>query len=274
MNARLAGRFAWAGADLSLSLPDRRWLDRLSDLLGLEADIIPGEPTEIRVHDATHLRSYETELGFATPHDLLVWLTLTIVDVLAEKAKAFLIHAASLRIGGGMVLLSGPPYSGKSTLSLHARARGMALLGDDVVRLHLDTLHASPVPRPLRERVLRAAPGGDPLACGTSLEGALDGETCRLHARATAPSLLDNDVLPISAVYFLRRHTGPGLIFTQPDTFAALQMFLDHARVWSPQNIALLPRIAALLKQSDCAVLSVGDGEMDAALAAIEQRRS
>src|SRR3974377_1489056 len=106
MKDRVAGRFTWAGATLSVSLPDRFCLARLSDLLSLAPDSPSESLCDMRVHSATHMRSFKTELTFATQSDLLIWLALTIVDVLAEKANAFLIHAASLRFGSKLVLLS------------------------------------------------------------------------------------------------------------------------------------------------------------------------
>jgi hypothetical protein len=277
MTARVCAQFTWAGAILSVSVPVRAWLARLSDLLDLVADPQPDALSEIRVHDATHLRSFETELTFATQSDLLVWLVLTIVDVLAEKARVFLIHAASLQIGGELVLLSGAPHTGKSTLALRARQRGMAVLGDDVVRFDLEALLASPVPRPLRERVgpeVARLAAGDPLCPGVALVGLLDGEGCRLHPRTALPERMTEGAMPISAVYFLRRHSGPGLRLDTPGSFDTIANFLGHVRAWGPQKLAALPKVARLLKQCDCVLLSIGDGEMDLALDMIGQRQT
>lgn len=272
---RVSTAFTWAGASVSLSLPDARWVVRLSDLLGLVAAPSTDNTGDIRVHDATHLRSFATELDFPAQADLLVWLALTIVDVLAEKAASFLLHAASLRVDEGLVLLSGPPYSGKSTLALCALRRGMAVIGDDVVRLDLDTLLAEPVPRPLRERATSAtAAMHDPLVAGTPLNGVIDGEWCRLHPRAGLPEATDTAMRPVTTIYFLRRHAGRSVRELATERFDATATFLAYARAWGPPRLSAMPRVASLLKSSAVCTLSIGDGEAERALDHIVQRQA
>lgn len=272
---RAAGRVDWQGASLTLSVPDRRWLDRIDDLLGLGAAATVDGTSDIRVHDGQRLRSFDTDVEFDTQADLLVWLALTTVDVLAEKAHAVLLHAAALRLGDGFVLLSGPPFAGKSTIALRAKAAGVGLAGDDVVLVCPRTLRASPVPRPIRERVSRneaRAGTSDPLSIGTPLAGMLDGEGCRLHPRGSDPAVVSDADLPIVAVYFLRRHAGSGLRFAVPEPFEAITSLLDHARAWGPAPLPALARLAALAKGCPCTILSVGDDEADAALLALVER--
>jgi hypothetical protein len=274
--ARVEGLLSWRDATLSISVPDARWLDRLGDLLGLPWSRLATADAEMRVHDERSLRSFETELTFATQHDLLVWLALTITDVLAEKAGAVLVHAASLRFGTGVLLLSGPPYAGKSTLAMRARTIGLDLFGDDVVLINPDTLGASAVPRALRERVpppTSGAPPTDPLRLGTPLTGRLDGEGCRLHPRLRGPAVILNE-MPVAGVYFLRRHSGPGVRFAVPPPFEAVAMLLNHARAWGPRPLAALSRAAQLLKRCDSAIVSVGDDEVAAGLDAILARQA
>ncbi len=273
LGGRVGARFAWAGVSLSLSLPDVRWAARLADLLGLPALAATEAECEISVRDPTHLRSFATDLDFATIEDLLIWLALTIVDVLAEKARCFLLHAASLSFGDGLVLLSGPPCCGKSTLALRAHAYGLTVVGDDVVRLDLDTLRAGAVPRPFRERIAAADPdrgGRDQLTVGLPVRGRLDGEGCRLHPRANA----DLAEGPVTAVYLLRRHDGPGLRVSAPDRFDALAGLLAHARAWGEQRLDALPRVASLITARPCRVLSIGDNEIDRALDLIAREQA
>lgn len=274
--SREAGRtlclFAWHGASLAVSCPDGRWCERLSDLLGLAADPVYDRPLDIRVHDELNLRCFETELNFNSQCDLLIWLSLTIFDVLAEAAGAFLLHAAALRVGGGLVLLPGPPRAGKSTLALRAGTRGFRVIGDDVVAISPTTLEAEAAPRPLRERI----PAGELLPCGTNalapgrpLEGRLDGEACRLYPREIGGLATRLTVL---AICFLNRHSGPGIHFQTPQSFVATRQLLDHARAFGPRPMDSLTAVAKLIGRCDCVMLSVGDGETNTALDALSKR--
>ena len=270
--ARTLCVFAWHGSSLAVSCPDRRWCERISDLLGLTAEVVHDRPFDIRVHDELHLRCFETELSFNSQCDLLIWLSLTIFDVLAETAGAFLLHAAALRVGGGVVLLPGPPRAGKSTLALRARQRGFSLVGDDVVAISPATLEAEAAPRPLRERI----PAVELVPCTTNalvpgkpLDGRLDGEACRLHPRALGGLATQLTVL---AICFLNRHTGPGIHFQAPQSFEATRQLLDHARAFGARPMASLTAVAKLMRKCDCVMLSVGHGETNTALDALSER--
>jgi hypothetical protein len=64
-------------------------------------------------------------------------------------------HAATLVVDGAAWLLVGPPESGKSTLSVHARHQGWTVMGDDVAVLAGRTVLAGPRTADLREESAR-----------------------------------------------------------------------------------------------------------------------
>ena len=273
---RVSRYFEWKGATLSMSLPNSHWLRRISDLLGLPNIGIARGPIEIHVHDDHSLRSFDTELTFDTKSDLLVWLTLTTFDVLADKAGALLIHAAALKFDDDVVLLSGPPTAGKSTLALAARKRGIQIMGDDLVSLCPETLRASPAPRPLRERTTVKQISEyttDPLEVGMPLAGTLDGEPCFLHPRLSDGTISKTQAAKVVAIYFLQRSEGRDVQLGVPTQFQAAGLLFNHARIPRGKAGEMLSCIGQLLDSCRCATLSVGYGKVEEALTLIAGRQ-
>jgi hypothetical protein len=260
-----------------VSLPDARWLRRISDLLGLPDIGTDHGPADFCVHDDRSLRSFETELTFDTKNDLLVWLTLTMFDVLADKSGAFLIHAAALVLDDDVVLLSGPPTAGKSTFAIAARRRGIQIMGDDLVSLCPQTLRASATPRPLRVRTTMARivqNTTDPLEPGEPLTGTLDGEPCELHPRLADGTISSLQAAKVAAIYFLRRSEGRDVQLDVPTQFQAAGLLFNHARVPRGKAGDMLSSISQLLDNCPCATLSVGHGKVEDALTMIAGRQS
>lgn len=271
---RLLGTYEWLGARLRLGLPDAAWFARLDDLLGMTAhDLAPGgELGEITVLSNGLIRSFADEVRFATVNDLLIWLALTTTDVLAEKRGAFLLHAACFVVEGEAVLVFGPPFAGKSTLSALALARGVEILGDDVIHLAPETGLAEAVPRPLKRRIGREemlANLEGPLRAGQPLYGLLDGEPSMLRPRAQPGIWPPTRRLPVRCSIFLKRHAGPGVERYQPERFLALASLLDWARDWSTPPLACAHRAARQLLAQRHLGISVGDGAQEQALDAI-----
>lgn len=271
---RLLGDYEWLGAQLRLAVPDERWFARLDNLLGIHASGVHQsiERGEITVIDEVLIHSYADQVTFSNLNDLLIWLALTTTDVLAEKRGAFLLHAACFVISGQAVLVFGPPFAGKSTLSVLALERGIPILGDDVIHLAPETGLAEAVPRPLKRRIgeheLRDC-RQDPLRVDSPLYGRLDGEPCVLVPRAQANIHSPEQRFPVRCSIFLERHPGPGVRTFQPDRFKALTSLLDWARDWSTPTMACANRSARQLLALPYTGLSVGDGEQQAALDAI-----
>jgi hypothetical protein len=271
---RIVGDYDWLGARLRVGVPTPHWFARLDDLLGVKVlnPSATSDVGEITALSERAIRSFADEVRFRNLNDLLIWLALTATDVLSEKRGAFLLHAACFVLHGQAVLVFGPPFSGKSTLTAMALARGMEILGDDVIHLAPETGLAEAVPRPLKRRIDRTemeANLGDPLAVGTPLYGALDGEACVLRPRAVPSIWPPSRRLPVRASIFLRRHDGPGLHIYQPERFQALAWLLEWARDWSTPPLACAHRSARQLLAQRHLAISVGDGEQEAALDAI-----
>jgi hypothetical protein len=271
---RLLGSYEWLGARLRLGLPGAAWFERLDDLLGMAAQDLAADETlgEITVLSDGLIRSFADEVRFSTVNDLLIWLALTATDVLAEKRGAFLLHAACFVVQGEAVLVFGPPFAGKSTLSALALARGIEILGDDVIHLAPETGLAEAVPRPLKRRIGRdemLANLAEPLRTGRPLYGLLDGEPSVLRPRAEPGIWPPTRRLPVRCSIFLRRHAGPGVERFQPGRFQALASLLDWARDWSTPPLACAHRAARQLLAQRHHGLSVGDGAQEQALDAI-----
>ena len=270
----LVGDYEWLGARLSVGLPGPRWSARLDDVLGMTAlNLRPtNDAAEIAVLSETRIHSFADDVTFTNPHDLLIWLTLTIADVLAEKRGAFLLHAACLVVEGQAVLVFGAPFSGKSTLASLALARGVEILGDDVIHLAPETGLAEAVPRPPKRRIDAAELAtqlGEPLLVGTPLFGSLDGRACVLLPRTTRGIWPPTRRLPVRCSIFLRRHEGAGVRIFQPERFEALTSLLDWARDWSTPPLACAHRSARQLLNLPYFGISAGDGEQEATLDAI-----
>lgn len=271
---RLLGTYTWLGARLRLGLPDAGWFRRLDDLLGMTAGDLEASDSggEISVLSERLIHSFADQVSFGTLNDLLVWLTLTTTDVLAEKRGAFLLHAACFVVEGEAVLVFGPPFAGKSTLSHLALARGLEILGDDVIHLAPETGLAEAVPRPPKRRIAEAELAlnlDDPLAVGRPLYGRLDGEPSVLTPRATPGIWPPTRRLPVRCSVFLRRHQGSGVERFLPDRFAALASLLDWARDWSTPPLACARRAAHQLLAQRHFGLAVGEGAQAEALDAI-----
>lgn len=273
-DSRVLGDYVWLGARLRLSLPEASWFARLDDLLGMPAlDVrAADDPGEIAVLSDTAIRSFADQVRFSRVNDLLIWLTLTTTDVLAEKRGAFMLHAACLVFDGEAILVFGRPYAGKSTLAALALSRDIEILGDDVIHLDPETGLAEAVARPLKRRITHAEADsnlGDALAVGTSLFGSLDGEACVLRPRSTPGIWPPSRRLPVRCSVFMERHQGPGVRRFQPGRFEALASLLNWARDWSTPPLACAHRAARQLLAQRHLALSVGDNEQEAALDAI-----
>ncbi len=271
---RISGSYEWLGTRLRLAMPDERWFARLDDLLGIEAVDLEksDELGEINVLNERQVHSFADKVPFENANDLMIWLALTVTDVLAEKRGAFLLHAACFVTNNQAVLVFGPPFAGKSTLANLALERGMDIIGDDVIHLAPETGLAQAVPRPLKRRITKqqlAAQISDPLTVGSLLYGQLDGEACVLTPRARANIYPPQRSVPVRCSVFLQRHSGTGVSTYEPDRFKALTSLLDWARDWSTPTMACAHRSARQLLALPYVSLSVGDGAQEDALDAI-----
>ena len=83
------------------------------------------------------------------PEDLLAATLERLITarVLARQHGLVLIHAATVVVNGGCVVLPGPSGAGKTTLALALRDQGIQVLGDDILMLDPASLTACAYPR-------------------------------------------------------------------------------------------------------------------------------
>jgi hypothetical protein len=210
-----ACRYVWAGAKVTLAAPDSRALGELAAFTGLEAksENIKLGRAEINLLQENEVYVHDLYRSFRSPKDRLIWAALTVGELLARHSACSLLHAAAIEIDGRAALICGEPYSGKSTTTLRAMARGLAVLGDDQVRVLDGEARIQPLPRPVK---LRIAPE-DPLPDGVAensrpLRGLLEAEPTLLLRRGNA---IDPAVArSITAIFHLSRSDQPGVILT------------------------------------------------------------
>jgi hypothetical protein len=269
--------YHWCDEQLVLGAPNGRWHRRIAEITGLVMSEGRGTaPVEIEVRDDLTVRVYADEAGFETASDLLIWLTITMSDVLMRKSGSFLLHAASLVVDGRATLVFGRPHSGKSTLIWNAIEAGQEVLGDDLARFDPGTGGICAIPRPPKKRTAEAedrpvASVEAALTEGSDLFGNLSGEPSRLVPRSRRGIVNDwRRSYPVGGLLLLRRHDGAGVSMQTLEADDKLEMLLMHARDWGAGPLAA---IEALLPREG-SIVHVGHGEQRRALAAALSYRS
>jgi len=262
VSGRLLAELIWQGYHLPLAMPDARWFEWLECFTGLPAQPMPDghAPTPIlEVVDPLHALVDGADLRcFSTPDALKVWLFLTVSDVMVYRSDATVLHAAGFLVGDRAVLAAGPPFAGKSSWALQARARGLQVLGDDQVRLDLASGHVCGLPRPLKRRLREPK---DWLTLGAEAVAApLDDEQVALVPLGTdaLPRLVQT--YPVDMIVHLTRHAGPGVRWRRLDNFAAKHQLLDQIRCYAANFLPAVTRAVLRLAQAPNLHLSVGDG--------------
>jgi hypothetical protein len=105
---------------------------------------------------------------------------------LAAQAELLVVHAASLRMGAGGILLAGPSHAGKTTTALHLALRGHPLLGDEAALIRLGSGELLPLPRTMN---LRQGPRAAALA--EALERLPEPAPVRVGGTWTRPLRID-----------------------------------------------------------------------------------
>jgi hypothetical protein len=263
MNRRLLAELTWQGYHLPLAMPDARWFDWLERFTGLPAQAMPDgrAPTPIlEVVDPLHALVDGADLRrFSTPDELKVWLFLTVSDVMVYRSDATVLHAAGFLVGDHAVLAAGPPFAGKSSWALQARASGLPVLGDDQVRLDLASGRVCGLPRPLKRRLREPKDWLtlDAEAVAAPLE---DEQVALVPLGADALPLLVQ-TYPVGMIVHLARHSGPGVHWRQLDGFAAKHQLLDQIRCYAANFLPAVTRAVQRLAQAPNLHLSIGDGQ-------------
>lgn len=204
-------QFVWGGAMVSVAAAEPQVLAELAAFTGLEArsaDIRLGR-AEINLVQEDAVYVHDLYRTFRSAEDRLIWAALTVGELLARHEECPLLHAAAIEIDGRAALICGEPYSGKSTTTLRAMARGFHILGDDQVRLLEGECRVQPLPRPVKLRNALEAPLPDGVDENSRpLRGWLEAEPTLLLRRGHA--IDPTETRSLVAIFHLSRsdHTG------------------------------------------------------------------
>jgi len=141
--------------------------------------------------------------------------------ICAMQAGDLSLHASTVEIGGRAVLLAGPSMHGKTTLAAAIAASGHRLLSEDTVRCSLSGQpEAFPGPAVVRLRadVARSLATLDVTAMAPDEEGRAPLVFSPAVRGSGAP-------VPIAAVVFLRKHSGPPRLDPVAEAAAARDLF-------------------------------------------------
>lgn len=269
MTSRLFGRMSWRGRDLPISAPDDSWFEWLTLFTGLAVRPMKAsdDPVVLAVEDSRHVRVDGRALrSFESEADLRVWLGLTVSDVLIQRSDFTVLHAAAFLADGRAVLVSGPPWSGKSSFALEARRLGLAVLGDDQVALDPSSERVFAVPRPIKRRIRSQADRAGVSAAAVLAR--IEDEDVAIEPlgldTASASWLVEGR--PVALVLQVARHAGPGVRFEVPTAFEARRGMLDQMRCYAPGFLSALGECARFLGRYPVRRVSVGDGETHSAV--------
>ncbi|MEI6536022.1 MAG: hypothetical protein WCN98_11815 [Verrucomicrobiaceae bacterium] len=198
-------RVNWRDVSVNIAGVDRGMADELAAFLALAApDDIPGEKSDICVtwsDGEACVRLGEMQYSVSSTEDLFLLLnTLVPARLIEMVGVGRRMHSAGVRVGNGLLLLSGEGRIGKSSIMLEAWRSGLEILGDDWLLFSNDFTGMAPVPKPLKPRMTLAQfmEFGRPAHFGT-----LFGETRMLIGRGEGFYNVWDQPLPIGAVVFL-----------------------------------------------------------------------
>ena len=200
-------RVNWRDVSVNIAGVDRGMADELAAFLALAApDDIPGEKSDICVtwsDGEACVRLGEMQYFVSSAEDLFLLLNTLVPARLTEMVGVGRrMHTAGVRVGSGLLLLSGEGRIGKSSLMLEAWQSGLEVLGDDWLLFSTDFTGMSPVPKPLKPRMTSV----QFRALGRLARfGTLFGETRLLIGRGEGFYNVWDQPLPIGAVVFIER---------------------------------------------------------------------
>ena len=264
--------FSWFGSSVRVASDDVQQLRQIGDITGLVPTLDAHDATspDLQLLDDRTVRLYSAERTeektFGCHDDLNAWLALSVSDLLAARARLTLVHAASFVLRGGVVLLCGDPWSGKSTYSLRALESGFPVLGDDQVWIDPADGKASPCPRPIKRRIEAGDAGQQHEECaGGRFEASLDGERSLLFPRGGTGLVPVGERHPVRWVVHLCRRPDPGLT-AQPMASESWRPALrSQLRNFSPRPDPAAEFVLDALSGAEHLRLFVGEGEVDAA---------
>lgn len=268
----MAYRFVWADTQQIVESADERPIEQVARFLALPAE--PCEaPAQIRVGGDDGAWTLATPYGRGAASgrgDLAYLLLESLAYGFQETTRAALAHAAAIDAGNGALVLFGAAYAGKSSLALGAWRRGAALIGDDRVRLEAAAGSVAAFPKCAK---LRLAPG----ETANPLEGAVpDNEGLVGRIRDDRRFIVSRGLpgidpygtpRPVRAlVDLVRRNDEPGARLAPLPAPEAYERMLPEMISPHRDPLALLRLIKRLAATGRLVRLTVGDGDIDAAL--------
>lgn len=236
-----------------------------------------GEPCDVSVtHAQGKFRiTYRTQHhDVASQTDVFMMLATLVPANLMEKAGVTRrMHAAGIRVGDRVVLISGEGHMGKSSISLMAWRRGYQILGDDWLLFSDDFTGMAPIPKPLKARMTAAqfTEFKATTDAGQAVFGNVISETRVLIARDAGFYNDWDRPLPVGALVFLDRDGTDAACMDQMPVKEALPLLLSQTILC--KNSKTLAGVAFARALNDRGVpvyrLNLGGSSPDAALDAI-----
>jgi hypothetical protein len=271
-------RISWRDVSVVLSGVDRSLADDLAACLALGPPIpAVGGPCDFTV---TRSGIAATVLVGARRHDVasqtdLFFLLTTLVpaSLMEKSGVSRRMHAAGIRVGEKLLLVSGEGHMGKSSISLVAWCRGFEVLGDDWLLFNNDFTGMSPIPKPLKARMTaeQFAALNAGVGKGAAMFGNLLGETRALIGRGEGFYNQWDKPLPVGALVFLERPDDRGPIMERIAMVDALPLILSQTILCKNSKTLAGVAFVRTLAKRDIPVfrLCLGRSRPEAALDAI-----
>lgn len=273
-----AFRISWKDVSAVVSGVDPTMADDLAVCLALcpptPASEEPRDITVTHSSDSVTVQFGTQRHSVASQTDLFFLLTTLVPASLMEKAGVSRrMHAAGIRVGGKLLLVSGEGRMGKSSISLAAWRRGFDVLGDDWLLFSDDFTGMSPIPKPLKARMTGAQFAALTASAAemTMTFGSLLGETRALIGRGDGFYNQWDAPLLVGALVFLDRPDDRGPVMERLEISDALPLILSQTILCQNSKTLAGVAFARALSREGVPVfrLCLGQSTPDDALSAI-----
>ena len=251
---------------MPISVPNKTWFDLLTQFTGLEVHSCESsqDPVLKIIGDTEVLVDGQSLRIFDDKAHMQVWLLLTISDVMVQRGALTLCHAASFLYHEQAILISGPPFSGKSTWAFSANRPNLVVLGDDQIGVDINTGMFFGIPRPLKRRM--PSRPDEIFLSSNALYTDLDGESIALEPLGMMAQSRLECTYSASLIVQVRRHVGSGIRWSVPPAFEIKRNLLNELRCYHPDLLLQVAKTVRILEQLPIISMSVGDGQTSQAL--------
>jgi len=211
-----------------------------------------------------------------TLEDLTAYLYGPVLGFLLRAWGRLALHASCVRVGGGAVLLAGPPGAGKSTTAAALAMRGLGVVSDDLTALAFGDAGEPPRAWPAFDH-LRLWPDGERVVLGDEarlerITPSWDKRRFPLEGAAFA-----SEPVPVRAIFVLRPRCGDRAVVRSlaPSRALVTLATLTYANYLldAPMRARELMQLGALVRAVPVRALTppVGRTHLDALCQAIER---